>query len=456
MAEVIPMWPAVPAESSLAHLLERLPALRRTGAASWEGPCPCPHDTEDMVVGLLSAEASGPEWICERKCGTKELSATLWPDKPDAFAFAPSPWGFVSAADLLAEDIPDTRWLYRQMIPADSVSVIFAPPNAGKTFLALHICAEVAAAASKAGYRVAICEWEGTRKALQVRVRRACAAAGADPSRIMISHNPARCLTNAEDLAALAKECHGVDLILLDSLSAAVGDELDENDGVAQGAAAKALMVLRMAAECAVLALHHMTKAAWKPGEKPTLASLRGHSKLHGRIDTAIGLLPNDGDASVVRFELHVVKQRESEHGKPLRYEVSMQGLEATVTVEEIDTGEKADRKNDALVLTVLDFVREQGAQGASANYCEKNVRGKGTRIREALSSLHASGLIEVFEYRGFDRYRFVPREGTNWDELGRTSGRLSSSPSPFMGTRDEPAGCVRPEARPDQNEEEG
>ena len=450
----IPLYPDPAPDSAIGLLLARLPGATRTRADEWEAPCPCSHDTDGAVSGILTLEHGLPEWFCGRECGTGTLWITLYPERAEAAAeTVPSAWGFVSAAALLSEDIPDTRWLYRQLIPADSVTVVFSAPNAGKTFFGYHVISEIAAGAARAGYTVAILQYEGTRKALQTRLRRALRAAGADPARVAVSHNPPHLITDVEAAGWLAKECHGVDLILIDSLAAAVGDELDENDGVAQGKASASLKVIQMAAESAVAALSHMTKAAWAVGEKPTLASLRGHSKLHGRIDTALALVAGVSDASAVRFEIHSVKQRDAEHGKPLRYEVSMMGEEASVTVEEIDTGDKAERKSDALLLTILDFIRDQGEVGASANYCEKNVRGKGTRIREALTALHASGLIEIFQYRGYDRYRFVHGKGTTRDEMGRASGRTSSSPSPFMGTRDEPPGWVRPGCRPGESE---
>lgn len=254
-----------------------------------------------------------------------------------------SHWGLEWLEDFQDRLFPAPRWLYLDLVQAASVCIVLAPPNAGKTFLALEMGAQIVVGAIRQDHgqrlRAVIVEEEGSGAALQRRLARAFAAAGGMPPRsVKVAWNSGRNLLVEDDMRQLAAECMGAELIVLDSLSALCGG-LDENDSRAMQAVATALRKLQVLTGASIVALHHTTKESWKPGEAPHQRHLRGHGTLAGRIDTAIALVALDSDEREVRFEVHVVKQRDAEHAKPRQFAIGMRGPAAAVQITQVDLG---------------------------------------------------------------------------------------------------------------------
>jgi hypothetical protein len=229
------------------------------------------------------------------------------------------------------------------LVPVHSVTTLFAGPGVGKTLLALDFAFQAAAC----GKRVGIVEAEGAGTAFQVRLRRAREAAGGTlkgevfvlfrPNDFSLAHSP------DADALALEIAAHKLDLVVVDSLSAL--SDIDENDPREMRQLAEALERIKNQGGAAVLDLHHMTKEGWAPGQRPTLASLRGHGTLAARADAALALVPLEEIAGVVRFELWVLKQRDDQKIPPRAVEVLMTGPAAVVTSSPIDTSKPAAPK---------------------------------------------------------------------------------------------------------------
>lgn len=232
-------------------------------------------------------------------------------------------------ADLLAEDIPPTKWIVPGRIQAQTIALIAGPPGAGKTFLAYDWSTQ----AVRAGASVYVCQNEGGKKAMQTRLARACAAAGIDnpPPNYRYDRNTQLPLADRKALERFAKSIHGYDLILMDSL-ASMWPGLDESNSGQMGMVAENLKILCEFSGATPAGLHHTIKSSWKPGEAPTLADIRGHSAMHGRIDTAFILKPLKRMPGVVRFELHTVKQRDEDEPPAAEMEILMTGPAAIVT----------------------------------------------------------------------------------------------------------------------------
>lgn len=313
-------------------------------------------------------------------------------------------FGTQTVADFLVRVFPATRFLYLDLLPANEVTVLMAAPNAGKTFLALEIACQVAASAAQAGRRVFILEEEGAAHALQTRLRRALKASDADPAHIGLEWNTGLSILERRGVQDIVRAGQGADLIILDSLAALTGG-LDENDSAQQSLVAQALHEIKTQTGAAVLALHHMTKEAWKEGETPILRHLRGHGTLAGRVDTVLALTPGASDREAVRFTVHGVKARDNAHIKPRNFSVSMTGETAVIEIKEKPADavqSKAAMKFENMKSECLFTIRTMGKKGASQNYVEKEVDGTATRIREALRALHQAGQIEKNED---DRY---------------------------------------------------
>lgn len=388
-------------------LRERFPVLR-TGDTPGErvGECPCIHEgaaeatfpVRDLGDGTWSIQ------LCDLGCTPQAIWDGAEPldrpepgeDRPEAEA-APS-WGFATAADFLAREFPLMRWLYLDLVPAEAVTVLMAAPNAGKTFFALDVVAQVAVRAAAAGATVWIVEEEGTGAALQWRLSRALASVGIDlrheaALRIHVSWNTGRNLLDVQHLALLAAECVGAELIMLDSLSALFGG-VDENSSEDMAKVANSLHSLKVNTGSAVMALHHMAKAAWKEGETPRLEHMRGHGSLPGRADAVLALVPLESDEEEVRFELHCVKQRDGSKPRPRRCSVTMKGPIANMAIEDKEAAPRValTAKMQAIEMDVLSKIPVI-APGVSKTFLENTIHGhRAQEIRRAVDRLTASG----------------------------------------------------------------
>jgi len=259
----------------------------------------------------------------------------------DGFSDEPSeqPEFGTSVSDLLAEDIPRPKWLIRKYVLEKSIAILAGPPGGGKTLLAFDWAVQVA----NAGKRVFIVENEGSRWALQERLRRACAAAGLDslPQALRFERNFGLSLAHKPSVIMFAEEMVGYDLIVLDSMQT-LCPGLDENNPTEMGPVSDHLKLICEISGATDLTIHHATKASWKPKEWPTLADIRGHGSLAGRIDAAFIVKPISSTESSITSELHVVKQRDEDKPRPAKFEVLMKGPSAAVIFDRLDVGSRA------------------------------------------------------------------------------------------------------------------
>lgn len=387
----------------------------------WTARCPNHPDSE------LEAVMFGPEGkfqSCTGGCTIAQVLEALDASAPTTNGHEPEwltrgpPVEGTQRAPLVAEPLdvflarifPPVEWLIPTLLPAHSVTVLMSGPNVGKTFLGIDFAFQAAAA----GKRVLLVEMEGAGSAFQERLRRAREAAGGAPlaGEVRVIFRPLGfSLLHKADLDALVAEASGIDLVVLDSLSALAGD-VDENDSKEMRRLAEALELLKNATGSAVLALHHMTKEAWAPGEKPTLRNMRGHGVLPGRADAALALVPQDAHAGLLRFELHVVKQRDDQKALPKIVEIIMTGDAAVVEMRDLDeVAEAAPRKRgggmdaivERLLSSVLVPVSAQGAKAGGPLLSELKI-GR-TEGFKALRTLVANEQFGCISEKPFKRY---------------------------------------------------
>jgi len=275
----------------------------------------------------------------------------------DGFTDEPSerPEFGTSVKDLLAEDIPRPKWLIRKYVLEKSIAILAGPPGGGKTLLAFDWAVQVA----NAGKRVFIVENEGSRWALQERLRRACASAGLDalPSGLRFERNFGLSLAHKPSVIMFAEEMIGYDLIILDSMQT-LCPGLDENDPTEMGPVSDHLKLICEISGATDLTIHHATKASWKPKEWPTLADIRGHGSLAGRIDAAFIVKPIGQTESSITSELHVVKQRDEDKPRPAKFEVLMKGPSAAVIFDRLEVKDRpadvSTPEREKLILALL------------------------------------------------------------------------------------------------------
>jgi len=308
----------------------------------------------------------------------------------------------IPVRDLLATDVPAPKWLLPGYVQEQSICILAGPPNAGKTLLMFDWCAKLVAQ----GKSVFIGQNEGGLSGLQQRLKRACAAANIDtpPETFTYRRNMETRLNDFAGMKRIAEQLQYYDLICLDSL-ASFYPGLNENDSEHMSIVAEAMKILSEYSGAAVLGNHHTTKAAWKMGEKPTLGDIRGHGSMVGRIDGAFICKPMERMGGVVRFELHVVKQRDEGYTPPQACEVQMTGDAATVTMEPLGqqykTGTPLDHRNREMeqrVMLVLPATEEEAiGTGAIAKAARQ---GKTETIQAVKRLFQSRRILETSDGR--------------------------------------------------------
>jgi hypothetical protein len=321
-------------------------------------------------------------------------------------------------SELLAIELDPPKWIIPGYLQEENIAILAGPPGAGKTLQAFDWCAKLV----QSGKTVFIAENEGGLPAFQSRLRRSCTAAGipVPPDRYSYERNLQLDLANFKQVKNFAKALEYTDLILLDSL-AAFWPGLDENKPEHMGVVAEALKILCEISRAAILGIHHTTKAAWKPGERPSLADLRGHGTMAGRIDAAYIVKPMQCPGGLVRYELHVVKQRDGAWAQPQAVEVLMTGDAATVTMEPLQPGPRGlsmakqsgsrDREIEQQVLLQLP---EEEEKAISLNEICGLVRKAKPDVTQAVKTLYHMGRIQQ-DYKGrYYRVKASPSDPGN------------------------------------------
>lgn len=297
-------------------------------------------------------------------------------------------------SELLAEDIPQPKWIVPGRLLEKSIALIAGPPGAGKTFLAYDWSAQAVAA----GASVYLCQNEGGKKAMQTRLARACAAAGIDnpPLRFRYDRNTTLPLADRKSVERFAKRLVGYDLIVMDSM-ASLWAGLDESDSGQMGMVAENMKILCEYSGATPTGIHHTIKSSWKPGEAPTLADIRGHSAMHGRIDTAFILKPLKRMAGVVRFELHTVKQRDEEEQPPAEMEIAMTGPAATVTLVQPSGPalSPAEQRLISLEPAVLALIPEPPDEPTTREKLQDALGKRGSDVRAVVARLIDRGRVK-------------------------------------------------------------
>lgn len=319
-------------------------------ASEYNGRCAPPWSDKELEhkVHSAMADASVPfGYLLERE--RERPAATRTPGEDDGEE-RKTRLGLQPVANLLAEQIPDTEWLLTPYLEVGTIAALVAPPNIGKTLLAFWLATQVKG-------RVAIIEEEGGKRGFRKRIERAMAAAG-NPTNIDYSFKPRISLMNQTDVRALAAELKGYALVIIDSF-ARVTTGIEENDTTEVGLIIAALDYIREESGSTSLSLHHTGKSKWKPGEVPHLADGRGSSALAAGLDTVLALAPvEDVEPGVVKFELHITKQRDEDNQVPPRLvRIAMTGPSADVTMEEIQKHGRGPTPTEVRVAQLLPLV---------------------------------------------------------------------------------------------------
>jgi putative DNA primase/helicase len=312
--------------------------------------------------------------------------------------------------------LPSQDWLVEGVVPAQGLGVFYGGPGTGKSALVIDMVRCISAGLPWFGrevsqQRVWYIALEG---GAGVRMRVMAAEMRYGPrvqAKFVFDNFSFLREDDLKELLSLIDAYDGVGLIVIDTLACAMpgGDENSSRDLGTVVAGAKALQEKTGGA---VLMVHHT-------GKDPK-RGMRGHSLLHGAIDTAIEVTRHDDD----HREWRVAKQRDAEDG--IRGGFALVRVELpddhrgravhSVAIEEVELPERDDDgpvrgpmgKNQRLALDLLTDhlaeLQEAGEERPSItaeaaiklvmDQIEAGPKHKKLRAKEAIEGLIAMGVI--------------------------------------------------------------
>jgi len=257
-------------------------------------------------------------------------SAEKYAPKPEVI---PSFEGYWKTVPALGESTKNIKWLVKNLIPADSMGMIFGASGTFKSFIALDLCLSVAngkawtgrktdfgavgymAAEGGAGIYKRIIAWQDGVPA---------------PDRFQVCTVPLL-LSAKEEIAALRKSIIALPeipkLIVIDTLSQTfAGDENSSSD-----IATYLRMInseIREPFGATVLVIHHSGHSA---SERP-----RGSSAITANVDFLLGCFRSDPEALNARLE--VTKQKDGDKVKGLYFDLERRVIGCDEEDEEISS----------------------------------------------------------------------------------------------------------------------
>lgn len=247
------------------------------------------------------------------------------------------------------------RWLVRGVLPAEGLAALYGPSGSGKSFLALDLCAAIAAGApawfgrTVSAASVTYCALEGERgmgKRAQAWSRHQREPL---PTRLrfMTQGMDLRQDADIADLAAAVRTADASNgLLVIDTLNRAAPGA-DENASRDMGQLIEACKELQRRVGGLVLLVHHTGKDGTK--------GLRGHSSLYAALDAAIEVTRADN-----RREWFVAKSKDDEDGERHAF---------LLRVLELDCDEQGDLVTSCIVAAdegVAEVRRVKVPQGAN------------------------------------------------------------------------------------------
>ena len=240
-----------------------------------------------------------------------EDAPSVYPSAPSA---PPASWKILTLRDAYAERDP-LQYILDGLLPLPSLSIVYAPPGALKSFLLADLLICVAGGLSwleqqselpGTGYTTmqAPVMWidldngERTSSERFDALGRGHNLTGKEPLYYVSMPDPWLDLSNADSVATLTEHARrlGVRLLVIDNLCDSSGS-VDENSAAMR----RVMSNLRRLAEdlgAAVVLIHHPRKGNGNGGRAGEM--LRGHSSIEAALDLALSAYRKEGDNQVI------------------------------------------------------------------------------------------------------------------------------------------------------------
>jgi RecA-family ATPase len=313
----------------------------------------------------------------------------------------------ISYDDLIKKDMPEVRWLIKDVLPINSLIILAAPTYHYKTWILLEFARAIAGKQSlfnkfevpeKKGVVIVNEEmWEGT---IQSRVL-ALPHQEADLPILFYNQQTVK-IDNEEHTKALIKACKDVDagIIIFDSFVRI--HNLDENSASDMRKAFEFLTMFTKEG-IATLVTHHHRKPPVQYGAskaKDDINSMRGSSDIAAMADCVWGVKKTDQEGS---FVLMNFKQRMQEPVKPFKVSIRKED-DVLLFNYEGEYGEDDEKSNKIMesMDTILTFV-EQNPNCSTSEVVESMTALKIGRdtIKKALKKLEEDKMVMVKAGKG-------------------------------------------------------
>lgn len=273
---------------------------------------------------------------------------------------------------------PELTYLLPGIVPDRGRLLVVAPPNAGKTWLALAI----AKAASAVGRPVLFIEEEGSRRKLGERLQSMAFPSGTP---FHISHLAGLKVDEPrvrQHLVTMLKQATAPVMVLDPMTSLWSGDENDTSQANRLRAFLDELANANPSALLVVL--HHTSKAATN-GDGHEINAARGSSVFAGWADVQLNLSHAQGPKECITLAVLVAKNRDGERGQRVNVRIELGSGEVTLD----DAHEPADDLDDRILAAL-----KEAPGGLTKNGISKCVKGKRATVLSQVDALVADGRI--------------------------------------------------------------
>jgi putative DNA primase/helicase len=331
------------------------------------------------------AQASGPDEVKRQVEGAKHLQQ-LTDRTPEC---STSPYRTIDYTSFLSQQLPERDSIVDPILPAQSLSMVYAPAGTGKTFFLLGLCASAAAGRPFLSWetpkpvKVVYLDFEMPASAMQQRLAGIVAgmdqAPASDNLRLFTPDlqdpdRPLPDLSTPEGQQEISPLIQDADLIVVDNISSAC--RTGRENEAEQWIPVQTWALRQRAAGRSVLFVHH----AGKGGQQ------RGSSKKVDLLDLVLSLKrPADYDpTNGAQFEIHVEKGRhlQGDEGK---------AIEATLNTA-------SDGRHSWLWRTVesstIEKVAELTREGLSQKEIAEELQINKSSVSRAVKRAKADGLL--------------------------------------------------------------
>ena len=297
----------------------------------------------------------------------------------------------VTAADLMAAELPPVRWGVRGLLP-EGVTLLAGKPKLGKSWLALGLCVAVAASGVALGARqveqgdVLYLALEDNRRRLHKRLGKMLCGPAPDGLEIATSW-PKLDEGGVEALGAWLGEHPEARLVAVDTLAKIRPRTRGQNIYQEDYAALEQLLPLAAEHKVAIMVVHHTRKMA----AADPLDEVSGSTGLTGGVDGVLLLKRDRGKADAM---LHV-DGRDIE--EPAEYDLKWDAETAGWTIVG-DAEEYRLNKERREIVELLELEDEPMGPKAVANALDKDY----TAVRQLMSRMHNDGQLSQ---EGYGKY---------------------------------------------------